>query len=40
MSGTAAVQKRVVGLGEDEVQLEGLPIHGDVRVDGGSRFVL
>lgn len=32
ISGTAAVQIQVVGLGKDEVQLEGLPVCGDVRV--------
>jgi len=32
ISGVAAVQVQVVGLGKDEVQLEGLPFCGDVRV--------
>jgi hypothetical protein len=32
ISGVAAVQVQIVGLGEDEVQLEGLPFRGDVRV--------
>jgi len=32
ISGVAAVRVQVVGLGKDEVQLEGLPFCGDVRV--------
>ena len=32
ISGTAAVQIQIVGLGKDEVRLEGLPFSGDVRI--------
>lgn len=38
ISGIAAVQIQVVGLGRDEVQLEGLPFCGDVRI--GKRAML
>lgn len=32
ISGIAAVQIQVVGLGNNEVQLDGLPLRGDVRI--------
>jgi hypothetical protein len=38
ISGIAAVQMQVVGLGEDEVRLEGLPFCGDIRI--GKKAVL
>ena len=38
ISGIAAVQIKVVGLGKDEVQLEGLPFCGDVRVGKKAMF--
>jgi hypothetical protein len=38
ISGIAAVQIQIVGLGKDEVQLEGLPFCGDVRVGKKARF--
>ena len=36
--GIAAVRIQVVGLGKDEVQLEGLPFYGDVRVGKKAMF--
>ena len=38
LSGTAAVQIQVVGLGGNEVRLEGLPVCGDVRVGKKAMF--
>jgi len=38
MSGIAAVRIQVVGFGRDEVQLEGLPFCGDVRVGKRAMF--
>lgn len=32
LSGISAVQTRVVGLGDEVVRLEGLPLYGDVRI--------
>ena len=36
LSGTAAVRVQVVGLGDNEVRLEGLPFCGDVRIGKGA----
>ena len=38
ISGIAAVQIQVFGLGKDEVQLEGLPFCGGVRVGKKAMF--
>ena len=38
ISGIAGVQLQVVGLSKDEVQLEGLPFHGNVRVGKKAMF--
>jgi len=38
INGIAAVQIQVIGLGKDEVQLEGLPFCGDVRVGKKAMF--